>query len=654
MIISGGYAASRIPNPGPITQIQPFTYEDGVTFAELLSDIKRYIVNTLEPYLVSLNIEIDDRIATLIASVDAALDAQTKLVDDKLEVQNDANDEAIKDLTEYVNEQVQLIINHSIQVQDPVVAGMLNNPDSQTSIALRNNPSLRNPMRHVKEFGVVGNGIADDTAAFNAAVAKAVEGRFALYSDYNTIITVDPITMTQGITLEGSFAFKARTDNQPFVLKISRGLATNFHDWRAKVVIDGDNKALDGLQGVQFGRTYVDNFEVRNCKRWGVYFIPLLGNNNYVQWNRFRASFCGEAVVMDAVQLAATGNVDSSSAGYGTFQLPTAVAARVRQTDSVYFVSMVGPDGRTQAYKVKAFTTDVTVEIYNLNVGNGNTAQIKIYSGGGVNIPRYGDNGVGKFGGMDIFSNPGIGVHISSLYGHVFDDIVAQVNGIGFAVWDYTKKIVMSKPYFELNDIDVAIWNYTEGVVLSPLSDFTKWQHLISRAGGSIYDISPAIHIIDQQIGGGAPYLPATNPGARTFRPGDRVAINRTAGDTIMNIDNSGIAFAHGWNVAKATIARTTKTRNTITVGLTDATKNETVMGGASYSVTVHGASRVEAFRIGLDWRVLVTPLDDTLTLTAGTVATEVPSRIGQLANVGAVGYMAVGTAAGDWKQITN
>lgn len=132
LIYGGAITRAGLPNPGPMTQIQPFTYEDGITFAEILYALKTYIEKTLVPYIIEQTGEIDERIATLIATVDNALAVQEAAVNAALAEQSANNAQAIADMIAYVNAQVQAIIEDSIQVQDPVMAGIMGDDDSAT------------------------------------------------------------------------------------------------------------------------------------------------------------------------------------------------------------------------------------------------------------------------------------------------------------------------------------------------------------------------------------------------------------------------------------------------------------------------------------------------------------------------------------------
>lgn len=120
-IIPGTSAYLWPPAPGPVVQIQPFTYSDGITFVEILYALKQYITDEIVPAFNAFPGQVNEAVVKLVAEVDAHLAEQSA-----------ANDVKIQELVTYVNEQVQLIIDDSIDVQDPVVAGMFNNPSSQT------------------------------------------------------------------------------------------------------------------------------------------------------------------------------------------------------------------------------------------------------------------------------------------------------------------------------------------------------------------------------------------------------------------------------------------------------------------------------------------------------------------------------------------
>lgn len=116
--------------PGAIiNNITPFTYRDGITYLEYLESLKDYLIEVVVPFIDesfdSLENKWADDMVEIIAAVNSALAVQT--------ADNAAQMQA---LTDYVNAQVQLIINDAIEVQDPVVAGIVGDTGSETRIAL--------------------------------------------------------------------------------------------------------------------------------------------------------------------------------------------------------------------------------------------------------------------------------------------------------------------------------------------------------------------------------------------------------------------------------------------------------------------------------------------------------------------------------------
>lgn len=91
----------------PVPQITPFTYRDGVTMLKKLDGIVRYINKELVPFVNENYSELADafeeQVNLLIAAVNAAIDA---------------------------------VINDSVEVQDPVMAGIINNVNSATRTLL--------------------------------------------------------------------------------------------------------------------------------------------------------------------------------------------------------------------------------------------------------------------------------------------------------------------------------------------------------------------------------------------------------------------------------------------------------------------------------------------------------------------------------------
>lgn len=186
----------------PLTNITPFTYRDGTTYLEILRYLREYLNDTLVTYINDNFGELGDTFETevnvLITEVNAQLAAQSESVDG-----------SIADLTAYVNAQVASIIGSSVQLQDPILKTIVQNPASQSRVALdaiyadqatedtvangrlkattldsHVSVDLIKPVTdtlvrknemplNVKDFGALGDNVNDDTAEIQAAINTA-------------------------------------------------------------------------------------------------------------------------------------------------------------------------------------------------------------------------------------------------------------------------------------------------------------------------------------------------------------------------------------------------------------------------------------------------------------------------------------------------
>ena len=101
----------------PFTNVTPFTYRDGVTYAKELYRLIDFI--NLFTRLVNENDELihDDVVNEINTMIDT--------VNSKLSEQSTDVSQEIVDLTEYVDNAVQQVIDNSVELQDPVLASIL-------------------------------------------------------------------------------------------------------------------------------------------------------------------------------------------------------------------------------------------------------------------------------------------------------------------------------------------------------------------------------------------------------------------------------------------------------------------------------------------------------------------------------------------------
>lgn len=186
VILSGFY------NPGPVTQIQPFTYNDGITYLELLYRLKEYLVEDVIPKLDEITAG-QGGILALIAEINAKLaEHDEKFVD------IDAQIVAI-------NELIQSIIDNSIQVQDPVVAGLVNSVASATRVALEQWFTRKGVITvNAVDYGVKADGVTNDTVSLQNAMNAALGFSAGVLKLPAGTIVVSDYSLPSGLTMIGA------------------------------------------------------------------------------------------------------------------------------------------------------------------------------------------------------------------------------------------------------------------------------------------------------------------------------------------------------------------------------------------------------------------------------------------------------------------
>lgn len=263
-----------IPNWTPVPVVTPFTYRDGVTMLKKVDGIIRYLNRTVIPFINKTNKELAERVEAdinnMITVVNAAIAELESTTDQKLTDMQHTVDNAISyvntsiaNLTTYVDEQVQLIIQDGIQVQDPVITGILNNPNSNSRQALDliyapiaiqdvvNNGRLSpanldkkfKMYESVSDYGAIGNGAVDDRSAIQAAInAAAISGR-TVFLGGGTYRITKPAGLDYFIELKPNVRITG-----PGTIKV----ANNSGDYRAifagaTISTDLSNVTLDGI-----------------------------------------------------------------------------------------------------------------------------------------------------------------------------------------------------------------------------------------------------------------------------------------------------------------------------------------------------------------------------------------------------------------------
>jgi hypothetical protein len=108
-----------IPPFSPLPNIAPFTYKDGETYLSMFERIRSFVNTTIIEF-------VNDNVTGLGENFKTEVNNLIDVFNDNLTAQNADIADKVTELTEYVNTKVQQIISSSIEVNDPMVAEMIN------------------------------------------------------------------------------------------------------------------------------------------------------------------------------------------------------------------------------------------------------------------------------------------------------------------------------------------------------------------------------------------------------------------------------------------------------------------------------------------------------------------------------------------------
>lgn len=161
--IPGAVTPPYIPDYSPMPNITPFTYRDGLTYLQRMERLVKYINRVVVPWVQE---NYDTLADTFVTQVNVLIDYFNEQIGD---LDGKSVEEAIDDLIDQV-------VNDSIQLQDPVMAAIVQDTNSVTRPAL---DTIYRQRINVQLHGAKGdsdyaNGGTDDLAAINSAIAVAV------------------------------------------------------------------------------------------------------------------------------------------------------------------------------------------------------------------------------------------------------------------------------------------------------------------------------------------------------------------------------------------------------------------------------------------------------------------------------------------------
>lgn len=164
-----------------------------------------------------------------------------------------------------------------IQLASASGGGLVGYKSSAVGSMLRTVASKFEERKSIKDFGAVGDGTTDDSAAFNAAISAA-KGNFTLLFPAGKYLVNNPQTLSGRLFLEGygdatligafnySDTFPASADNPSGVTNATPFFSAN------GLIFRNDSKTTYGLTvSAQAGSSFLDCMEMSLCKFFGYY-----------------------------------------------------------------------------------------------------------------------------------------------------------------------------------------------------------------------------------------------------------------------------------------------------------------------------------------------------------------------------------------------
>ncbi len=247
------------PDRSVFTPVRPLVYEDGLTILEYLKILQKWINSQL---ITHINDELklfQEAVDKLIIAVDKALQDQKEEISDLLAQQ----------IAEF-NEILSQVINNSVELQDPVMAGIVSDIDALTSQALyKTYPVYRiyNEITSLYPARIPG--------AFNIFVGPVDPGMSMaeddVWSEPNTVTIPDIITEINTLNSQLRQAIQNVGNSQNLILSVRHGdplePMLNIGTQPAVITAQGVNKtATNGVRCV--GQVPPGWNTGRICFRW--------------------------------------------------------------------------------------------------------------------------------------------------------------------------------------------------------------------------------------------------------------------------------------------------------------------------------------------------------------------------------------------------
>jgi hypothetical protein len=344
---------------------------------------------------------------------------------------------------------------------------------------------------HVKGFGAVCDGIADDTSAINAFFTYAQSNKCHAVMEGNFKVT-SAITSTGGAG--STFYFNAVIT------------AANTMDWVIKFVdhsgvyFAGDLEVYGAGSNPYANRLCKDGMVFENCRganfekiraerflRFGVQ-VTATGNNTLLNLGDVRTFYCGSSISADhRSSHSYTGKINTGSASAAA-QRSEITLSSVPANLAVNMLAVVGGE----PYIVTAISgTNVTV--YPWIKSTSATGTIDFFIGAGVKIE--GDDAASVNLNSVDSTYSAVGIHSASLYGFKAKRLVSQLNGIGVVAGNNTASTyygnTLESFYTEGNTFDIVkTTSGGVGLTINGMYEFApeKFYQLSPRLASYEYD----------------------------------------------------------------------------------------------------------------------------------------------------------------------
>lgn len=190
--------ASAIPPYVPAFQftpnITPFTYRDGLTYLQRMERLVKYINRVVVPF-------VNENYQGLADAFTTEVNRMIETVNDALAAQDEEVDTKLLEAKAYVDAAVDSIINASVEIQDPLVAQMINDPESETRAAL---DALLVPIQNELSTisAIINDGRLSQTALDAAYATKSELGVVDDKADSNTAALANKADISTQETVE--------------------------------------------------------------------------------------------------------------------------------------------------------------------------------------------------------------------------------------------------------------------------------------------------------------------------------------------------------------------------------------------------------------------------------------------------------------------